>query len=504
MFRRHLLFAAAFSGLVAPVRAEERVLRVVSPWEVTSLEPSDTGYIAARMGIAETLTQVEPDGRVAGGIADGWAVSADKLTWRFHIAPGLRFHDGTPVTAAAVKASFERGLPGAESLKTVPIASVEADGDSLVIATRTPFSPLPSFLTDWGCIILAPASYGPDGRTVAWFGTGPYRVIRQEGDRVLVLEAAPSARLKPSIARVRYDAVVQGETRAAMVESGEADLAFTLAPVAVARINAGSLAHVESLTIPRVRMLAFNTALPMFADERARRAISVAIDRAGIAAALLRHPSSAATQLFPPVLAGWYDPSLPPIARDLPKAKALLAEAGWMPGEGGILRKDGKPFRFTALVPGNRPELAPMAAAIQSQLRDAGIDMQVKVGPTAAIPQAHRDGSLQVAFLARTYVNVPDPIGTAIPDFTLPTSTWASDGWHDDALNKDVAEYVASFDPARQADLRRDIAAILQAKLPIVTVSWFEHTVAVSSRVKGVTVDPFETRYLIERMSWAE
>jgi peptide/nickel transport system substrate-binding protein len=141
MFRRRLLVAVAFFALVAPAWAEERILRVVSPWEVTSLEPSDTGYIAARMEIAETLTQVEPDRRITGGIADSWAVSGGKLTWRFHLALGLNFHDGTPVTAAAVKASFDRCLAGAESLRTVPIASVAADGDSLAVATKTPSRP---------------------------------------------------------------------------------------------------------------------------------------------------------------------------------------------------------------------------------------------------------------------------------------------------------------------------------------------------------------------------
>ena len=161
MFRRSLLLAGALSLACGSARAEERTLRVVSPWEVSSLEPSDTGYIAKRMGIADTLTQVEPDGRITGGVSDSWAVSDDKLTWRFRIAPGRKFHDGTPVTAGAVKDSFERGLPGAESLKTVPIASVTADGDSLIIVTRTPFSPLPSFLTDWGSIILAPRILWP-------------------------------------------------------------------------------------------------------------------------------------------------------------------------------------------------------------------------------------------------------------------------------------------------------------------------------------------------------
>jgi peptide/nickel transport system substrate-binding protein len=129
MFRRRLLVAVAFFALVAPAWAEERILRVVSP------------YIAARMEIAETLTQVEPDRRITGGIADSWAVSGGKLTWRFHLALGLNFHDGTPVTAAAVKASFDRCLAGAESLRTVPIASVAADGDSLAVATKTPSRP---------------------------------------------------------------------------------------------------------------------------------------------------------------------------------------------------------------------------------------------------------------------------------------------------------------------------------------------------------------------------
>lgn len=502
MARRALLFALCL--LSGAAHAEDRQLRVVAPWEITSLEPSDTGFIAKRMGVAETLTQVEPDGRVVAGIADRWTVSDDRLSWRFHIAAGRRFHDGTAITAEAVRDSFVRGVAAAESLKAVPIAGVTVEGDTLVIATRTPFSPLPAFLVDWGGVILAPASYAADGRTVAWIGSGPYRVTHRDGDRVLETEAVPDAVPKPAVARARYDAVPLGETRAALVESGEADVAFTLAPVAVARINAGGRAHVETATIPRVRMLTFNTGLPMFADERSRRAISLAIDRAGIAAALLRSPASAATQLFPPVLAEWHDAAQPPIGRDVGQARALLAAAGWTPGPGGVLEKAGQPFRFDTLVPANRPELPPIAAAMQAQLREVGIDMQIKVGPSAGIPQAHRDGSLQAAFLARTYVNVPDPIGTVLPDFASPRTMWASEGWHDDALDAAAADYVASFDPARQAVLRHEIAAILQARLPVVTVSWFEHTVAVSRRVAGVQIDPYETRYLVERMRWAE
>lgn len=511
MSRRSLLSVPAFVlvafTLVAAAhaaRAQDRLLQVVSPWEVTSLEPSDTGYIAVRLGIAEPLTGVEPDGRIVGLVAESWTVSDDKLTWRFHIRPGLRFHDGTPVTAAAVVASFERGRPNAESLQSLPIASIVADGDAMVITTKTSYAPLPAFLADWGGIILAPSSFAPDGKVIAWVGTGPYKVTKVEGDRSIELQAADTAGTPPAIKRVRYTAAPLGETRAAMIESGDADLAFTLAPVAVARINAGRRARVESLTIPRVRLMAFNTTLPMFADLKTRQAISLAIDRTGIATAILRHPPSAATQLFPPVMTGWHDPVQQPIPRAAARARALLNEAGWTAGPDGILTRARQPFRFTVLVPGNRPELAPMAAAMQAQLREIGLDMQIKVGPASGIAQAHKDGSLQAAFLARTYVNVPDPIGTVISDLTRTSSTWASEGWTNAELNQLTAEYVATFDPARLPALRARIAAIIQAELPIVTVAWYEHTVAVSNCIRGVQVDPYETRYLIERMSWAE
>ena len=111
MFRRSFTFlvgaALAGAGLTAaPARADERVLNVVAPWQVTSLDPADTGYIAARMGIAETIIGVEPDGKLVGLVASGWTLDDDRLTWRFPVRAGLRFHDGTPVTPADMIAAI--------------------------------------------------------------------------------------------------------------------------------------------------------------------------------------------------------------------------------------------------------------------------------------------------------------------------------------------------------------------------------------------------------------
>lgn len=505
--RRLCLALAAALGLGTaapfPAAAQDRLLSVVAPWQVTSLDPADTGYIAARMGIAETIVGVEPDGRLVGLVAAGWSLDDDRLTWRFQVRPGLRFHDGTPVTPADLLAAVERARATGETLGAVPIASMTVAGDTLVLKTTAPFAPLPAFLTDYAAIVLAPSARGADGKVAAWTGTGPYRVTAIDGDRSLDVAAFERGGVLPAVRRARYHAVPQGETRAAMVEAGDADVAYTLLPAAVPRINAGSRAKVQSVTIPRVRVMPLNVGLPVFADLRVRQAISLSLDRAGIAVAVLRHPPSAATQLLPPILAEWHDPALPPHARDLARARALLAEAGWRPGEGGVLHKDGTALRFTVLVLANRPELPPMAAAMQAQLREVGIDMQIRTGPGSIVPQAHRDGTFQAGLVSRTYVNVPDPIGTILPDFTRDRTVWAQSGWINAEIRALVPEYMASFDEARRAALRKRIGEILHTELPVIPVAWFEHTVAVSNRLKPVPVDPYEQRYLIDRMAWA-
>jgi peptide/nickel transport system substrate-binding protein len=505
--RRTLLVGAA-ATIAAPrlgrAQRGEPVLRVVAPWEYTSNDPTDTGFILTRMQIAEGLVGVAPNGRLVDMVAERWAVDEDRLTWRFRLRDGLRFHDGTKVTAEAVSRSLTFAFAG-ESLSNVPLDRVWHDGDAVVIRTKTPFAPLPAFLVDYAAVILAPASYGADGKVARIIGSGPFKLTDIEGRTTLEVErfdgywggAAP-------IARARYTAVPNGETRANIAVAGDADLVFTLAPTAVPRIDTTGQMRVQRLTIPRVRFITMNLGLPHFADLRVRRALSLAIDRAGIATSILRHPPSAATQLLPPVLSDWHNPDLAPLATDLPAARRLLDDAGWLPGPDGIRTKEGARLEARLMTPGNRPELPVMAAALQAQLRSVGMAVNIAVVPTAAIPAAVRDGTMQMTMFARTYVNVPDPIGTIIPDYTRERSVWGTLNWDGRARMKALTDaYVASFDDSEKAGLRRRITALIHEEMPVIPVSWFEHNAAVSTRIRGVTIDPYEMRYMLHGVTWA-
>jgi hypothetical protein len=204
---------------------------------------------------------------------------------------------------------------------------------------------------------------------------------------------------------------------------------------------------VHIATIPRTRILKVNAGAPFFDDVKERQAISYAIDRAGITKVILRNPDLAATQLFPPALAGWHVPDFKPLTRDIDAAKRLLAEAGWKPGPDGILEQDGKRFSVTLLTYASWPELPPIATALQAQLREVGIDVKVSVGNSSEIPSRHQDGTLEMGLISRLYSIVPDPIGTLLQDYSAAGSDWGAMGWSNDELQALVEKLVATSNP---------------------------------------------------------
>jgi peptide/nickel transport system substrate-binding protein len=251
----------------------------------------------------------------------------------------------------------------AESLSAIPVTEIRAEGERvLVIRAGTPFAPLPGFLCDYAGIILAPSAYDGQGQPQRQIATGPYRMTAVSGTGGIEAEAFPGHRgATPATPRLSYSAVVLGDTRASMAEAGEADLVFTLLAQAAERIEAAGRGHIIRTTIPRPRMIDMNLKLSQFADVRVGRAMSLTIDREGIANAVLRDKAGVATQLLPPVLAGWYDPSRPPLHRDVAEAKRLLAETGWTAGADSTLAKDGQKLQANMMMPSNRPEIPLMA-----------------------------------------------------------------------------------------------------------------------------------------------
>ena len=287
-----------------------------------------------------------------------------------------------------------------------------------------------------------------------------------------------------------------------MMKAGQADMAFTLSPMDAKQLATSNDVTVETLSIPRSRIITLNCNQPFFSDVRVRQAISCAINRSGIAAALLRNPPSAAAQLLPPTASRWHDANLPPLSHDPQKAKGLLAQAGWKPGKDGILVKDGKKFSFTLVTYASRPMLPPVATAVQDQLKKVGIEMNIQVGESSLIPEKHKDGSLEAALSARNFGQIPDAVGTIYGDFGPNPGAWGTLGWQSAELNTTLADYLATFEETKSKQLRNKILGILQTELPVIPVTWYEHIVAYSNQLEGVDIDPFEIKSYLRGVSW--
>lgn len=505
--RRGLLALAGLLPFTPALAADERPLQIVGPWEITGLQPAQSGFVFSRLQVAETLVGADDRGALRPALAVRWQAAADGLTWRFELRPGARFHDGSPVNAAAVLRSLQPARVAPGLLSNAPILAMETEGDTtLRIRLKERHAALPALLAHPSTLVLAPAAFDAAGRVQALIGSGPYRLTRlqppQQAETV-VFEGWNGGPL-PQIRRVAYLAAGRAETRALMIESGQADLAYGLDPASLQRLRQRPALRVQSVMLPRTVFLKLNAGLPALADVRVRRALSLLGDRAGIARALLRDPALAATQLLPPSLGDWHDPSLAPLRHDPAAAQQLLAQAGWRRGADGRLQDArGQALALQLRTFPDRPELPPLATALQAQWRQAGIALEVAVGNAGDIPLGHRDGRLQIGLGARNYASTPDPVGTLRQDFGPGGGDWGAMGWQhaDVGIALDTLARLGPEAP-RAAELRRRVVAVLQDELPVIPVSWYRQQLAVGARVDGVMLDPLELSYRLDAMRW--
>lgn len=497
--------AALFSIGSACANPEDKVFDVVAPFEIGGLDPAISGFVFQRMQITETLLDADEQGAPIPGLAEKWRVCDDGKHWTLTIRQGVKFHDGSDLTAAAVAHSLNvaRSKPG--MLQSARIEAVKAQGNEVVIDLAEPFEPLTALLAHSSTNILAPASYDAADKVRKIIGTGPYRLTLLEPPQRLAAERFEGYwGAKPAIAKTTYLAAGRGETRTLMAESGGAELVFQLDPPSIARLKRANDVHVLLGAVPRVLVLTANAGAGPTAPVEMRKALSLAIQREGIAAAVLRAPGTGATQMFADTVPAWHDAGLAPLAYDPEASRALLDQLGWRPGADGIREKDGQRLHLKLLTYSDRPELPLIATALQAQLREVGVDVEVAVENASAIPSAHKDGTLQLALYGRNYALVPDPLVSLLGDFSNGGGEWGPMGWKNPAFDKTMAALLASDDPADRQRLRHRIIGLVQNELPVIPVAWYRQSIAVSNTVEGAAIDPFERTFGLSRMAWAK
>ena len=482
-------------------------LAIAGPFEFTSQEPARDGYIYTRLQVGETLVDVAGDGSLEAGLAAAWSVSEDQLRWRFTLREGVQFHDGSTLTAAAAANALRQARARSIVLRGAPITSITPVTDrQLQIDLTAPFALLPSALTHYSTLIAAPASYRADGYVQHLYGTGPYRIVAVDPPhRIEVQRFEAYHGERATIERVSYLTGHRAESRTLQVLAGQTDLVYTLDPASLDPLRRSPGVAVHEQIIPRTLQLKVNAGHPFLADLRARKALSLALDREGLARHVARTPGAEAAQIIPPIFDNWYLPAVDVPAQDLAMAGRLLRALGWEADAEGVLHREGKRFELSLMTYADRPELVVLATAIQAQLREVGIIINVAVENSGSIPLGHSTGTLELALMARNYGTLGDPFGTILADFGGDGGgDWGAMNWDNSAVLSLLAALQKIQAPEERKALSLELAQLIHEDLPVIPVLYYLQHTAVADRVQGFSFDPFERTYRVNVMTLAK
>lgn len=388
--------------------------------QVTNLNAA--GEILAYAG--DTLVTKDPEGEIVPALARSWEVSGDSTVYTFRLKSGVRFHDGTPMRADDVKATVERALDpetgaGIAASLFAGIESVEAPSeDTVEITLAQPSSIfLDNISTSNAAIIKAEAANGNADE----FGrkpilTGPYEVENWAAGEQVVLRRNPDYQWGPDFAhdgpayldRMVFRVIPDLATQVAALRSGELQ-AIRVPPANVEEIQAGDEFRThETLRQGVGAYLEMNTEQAPFDDPAVREAVGHAVDKEAIIDSAYRGQGEPACGPLAPTIPGYWEGACDAAPGfDPARAEELLAEAGYGPGEGGTLQRDGEPLEFTLLIPSGNREWSQAAQLIQQQLEDIGMGMEIQSLEAAALVERTGAGEHQANILAYTYTN-PD------------------------------------------------------------------------------------------------
>ncbi|MEY4507061.1 MAG: hypothetical protein RL297_1639 [Pseudomonadota bacterium] len=344
---------------------------------------------------------------VESELAESWTVSKDGLTWDFKLKAGNKFDDGTPVTAAAVKFSFDRLF----ALKQGPSEAFPADtvvsvrGPMLVrFQLATAYTPFLYTLANNGAAIVNPKveAKAKDGDVAkAWLagntaGSGPYRLVSWEKGQALTLEPNPHfSGPKVAFSKVRIKIVGEASARRLQLENGDLDIAEDLPTDQLAAMKTKAGLKIEEFPSLSTTILYLNNNKPGLDKPEVRRAISWAIDYPGIIDGIL---GGKAKQLRGPIPVGMWgaDPTVFQFSQDIAKAKAELSKAPM------------KPTKLSFLYSDRDPRWEPIGLTVQANLAALGIDVKLEKLAHATFRERLGKGDFEIS------------VGNWSPDFADP------------------------------------------------------------------------------------
>jgi peptide/nickel transport system substrate-binding protein len=513
MPRRLLTLLVALLCVLGAASAVGRAadLRVGLAADVTSMDPhfhniGPNNLVAWH--VFDALTRVDEDARLVPGLAESWR-AVDATTWEFRLRSGVKFHDGSELTAEDVLFSLDRpatiaNSPGPYTTFTRPIVAKEAvDRYTIRLKTATPYAMLPYDLNSIFIVSRRAASGASPAdfdSGKAMVGTGPFRFAAfRRGERVELVRNDAYAERAPAWDRVTLRILPNDPARVAALLAGELD-AIEAVPTADAKRLAGNPAfRIEQKVSWRTLFLTLDqsraappgvtdkSGKPLAAnplkDLRVRTALARAVNRAAIADRVMEGYALPASNLVAPPVFG-HVTALKPEPYDPEGAKKLLAEAGYPDG-----------FALVLAAPNNRyVNDEQLAQAVAQMFARIGVTTRVEALPAATYFPRARNLDFGVALLGWGSFSGDLALRSLVMshDADRGFGTWNWGRYANPSLDALVIKGLASVDDAQREEAARAAMTLAMRDFAVVPL---HHQIATWAMRKDLAYVPRTDEY---------
>lgn len=505
--------AAGFARRVLAQAAPGRTLTYGQSGGVTALDPAQGGFATYPAGyevgycLYDRLVDFDENLKFVPQLAERWEIAPDLKSVRFHLRRGVKFHDGAPFNAQAVKFNVERMIDKARTPTNRPlwdpISGAEViDEFTVVVRTKDAYSPiLNSFAHGSGSQVSPTAVEKLGEKAIAQqpVGAGPYRLDSFTPGQEVVLRAFDGYwGGKPATERLVFKYILEASTRVAALRTGSVDVIDSVPVQLIAGLKREP--NVEVMTRPGLRPmgLVINTFKPPYDDVRVRQALNYAVPVKTIAERVFfgfakQSDSPLAFNTQGHVAAGTYEYSPD-------KAKALLREAGFTAGADGKLSKGGQPLKMTLLASeGLFPGDVSIAEICARSFQQVGIDVTITKIERGSYWDALRAERSQLNFdLAVFGFNPSNASGLyhleslfkSNPDDAARVHVWNIGRYRNPKVDELLARANTEPTTEKQTEALAEVQKIVWDEAPYVWLHVNENATAYRKGLKGVELWP--------------
>ena len=489
MFKK-ILFASLMLAGIAQAQTLPN-LRIGLAEDPDLLDPTLARSFVGRVvfaALCDKLFDIDEKLTIVPQLAQSYEWSGDSKALTIKVRPGVTFHDGEKLDAAAVKFNLERHKTMAGSNRRgelAPVASVDVvDAMTVRLNLSAPFSPLLAALSDRAGMMVSPKAAQAAGDKFAAkpICSGPFKFVERVAQDRITLERFDGYWNKDSVnfARVTYTPIPDATVRLANLKSGQFDFIERMASSDVEKLQADKKFKVARITEIGYQGITINVgksdkaqANPLGRDARVREAFELSLDRQGLAQVVMDNEATVGNQWVAPSNT-YYAKNMPLPKRDIARAKALLKEAG-------------VPNPSFTLLTGTTSDAQRLALVVQAMTREAGFDVKIQAAEFATSLNMADKGDFDAYVLA--WSGRPDPDGNLF-SFHGCKQPLNYAGYCDAETDKLLNQSRTLRDPAERKKVFEQIAARVLKERPVIYVYHRNWLWAYNTKLTGVRQIP--------------